>query len=95
MYNKDPQWKIPNPPQFLISTLKEVDALRIQAEEKNKPNLKKEDEEQLHSVLSRLCEAMNAISNVTAHHGFEDVILYEENLTQIGHLLEVSITNNV
>jgi hypothetical protein len=89
LYNKDPKWKIPNPPQFLIKTLKEVEELRIKAEEINKRQKQKEDDETLRKLLSSLCEAMYAISNVTSRHGFEDVVLYEENLTQIGHLLEV------
>lgn len=45
----------------------------------------------LSSVLFNLNEATAAISNVISHHGFEDVLLSEESLTQLGLLLNVRI----
>lgn len=94
LYNQDPKWRIPNPPQFLLKALKTIEDLRVEAEGLRSKIACKEDEQRLNMLLRRLCEAMNSISHVIAYHGFEDVILYEENLTQIGHLLEDPLFKN-
>jgi len=44
----------------------------------------------LSSVLFNLNEATAAICNVITYHGFEDVLLSEESLTQLGFLLSVN-----
>ena len=44
---------------------------------------------ELSLVLFNLSEATIAVSKVIVYHGFEDVLLSEESLTQLGFLLSV------
>lgn len=50
--------------------------------------LLRQDEANLSSTLFNLNEATAAICNVITYHGFEDVLLSEESLTQLGIFLK-------
>ena len=90
MYNKTPEWKIMNPPQFLLKTMKIISDLWQNLQDLDQNPLLSDSDHNLSSVLFNLNEATAAICNVITYHGFEDVLLSEESLTQLGFLLSVN-----
>jgi len=79
-----------NPPQFLLKTMKIISDLWQNLQDLDQNPLLSDSDHNLSSVLFNLNEATAAICNVITYHGFEDVLLSEESLTQLGFLLSVN-----
>jgi len=87
LYNKSPEWKLVNPPQFLLKTMRSISDLWQNLHDLNKDPELTNKKSELSLVLFNLSEATIAVSKVIVYHGFEDVLLSEESLTQLGFLL--------
>lgn len=53
------------------------------------------DAHELSSRLIKLNDAAAGISNIIAHHGSEEVLLFEGNLTRLGSLLSVKFQHKI
>ena len=95
MYNKTPEWPIPNPDAFASKLMQEITNIVTELRERNydfDQNISQNQPETLSYLalkISNLIESTKGILNVFALHGYNPMLLTNTNLTTIAHLLDV------
>ena len=85
-----PEWKLPNPSQFINDTLHAVEVLRQSLITGQKSISFIQIDADAPCLLYNMEEALTAILNVAIHNDAENTLLKESYLTQLGNILDVT-----
>jgi len=94
LYNKNPRWKIPDPIEFVGSTIEKIVSLWKIVKEYQTGN-KEYGNNEVSAALFNLNEALVAISNIVTFQASQDLLMSEDKMTPIAALLNEKRTRRI